>query len=235
MAAGAAAAHLRSKQALMELLRARVLDKGAYVRQRALQVGGAALHRCTSRSLPLALHFAQPDVVRQLIPQSMQTPQVWTHLIIEKCVPLSWWNVVVGLGECAWRMCERGSRQCDGAVLLLQWVTRAALRQLYATNHHQPPDATHNTYKKHTAVGRLEDESQLVIRAALRLLYASINNNPFSPGLVTDRFAATLAKLEGQLEELGPERRSAGDSDDEGGEGGADGGDSKVCDCVMVC
>jgi hypothetical protein len=36
-ASGAAQAHLRSKQALLQLLQARVLDKGAFVRQRALQ------------------------------------------------------------------------------------------------------------------------------------------------------------------------------------------------------
>lgn len=60
-AAGAAAAHLRSKQALMEVLRARVLDKGALVRQRALLV--------------------------------------WARLVDAKCVPLSWWNAVVALGE----------------------------------------------------------------------------------------------------------------------------------------
>lgn len=36
-ATGAVQAHIRSKEALMELLRARALDKGAFVRQRALQ------------------------------------------------------------------------------------------------------------------------------------------------------------------------------------------------------
>lgn len=42
-ASSAAAAHLRSKQALMELLQARVLDKAAHARQRALQVRGRSL------------------------------------------------------------------------------------------------------------------------------------------------------------------------------------------------
>ncbi|KIY95621.1 hypothetical protein MNEG_12342 [Monoraphidium neglectum] len=44
-ASSAAAAHLRSKQALMELLRARALDKAAHARQRTLQARAAALLR----------------------------------------------------------------------------------------------------------------------------------------------------------------------------------------------
>jgi len=63
----------------MELLRARVLDKGAHVRQRALQV--------------------------------------WAGLVGVKCVPLSWWNVVVGLGE--WGGGSRGGVVRRGLGLVL--------------------------------------------------------------------------------------------------------------------
>ncbi|KIY95620.1 hypothetical protein MNEG_12341 [Monoraphidium neglectum] len=80
------------------------------------------------------------------------------------------------------------------------------------------------------AVGRLEDESQLVVRAALRLLYDTVAHNPFSPALETGRFSATLAHLEAQLGAMGP---GPGEESDEerdgegrgGGEAGAEGGD----------
>jgi hypothetical protein len=191
----------------MELLRARVLDKGAYVRQRALQVSfqssaGSGRKRGRKRH-PLIRPINHPNPSPTKPQTQTQTNlnlnlnqkphlKVWAGLVQAKCVPLSWWNLVVGLG-----------------------------------------------------VSRLEDESQLVIRAALRLLFECIKSNPFSPALSTDRFAATLAHLEGQLREMGPgPREEGGEGDGDGGaEGGAgaedeekEAGDAKVrgMRCVVV-
>jgi hypothetical protein len=77
-------------------------------------------------------------------------------------------------------------------------------------------------------IGRLEDESQLVVRAALRLLFSCVQNNPFAPQLSTERFTATLAHLEQQLEAMGPDPDAARGGEEGAGGSGGEGGDAEV-------
>jgi hypothetical protein len=60
------------------------------------------------------------------------------------------------------------------------------------------------------------------VRAALGLLFSCVQSNPFSPQLSTERFAATLAHLERQLEAMGPDPEAARGEEGEGGDGGGD-------------
>lgn len=74
---GASQAHMRSKEHLLSVLHARVLDKHALVRQRTLNT--------------------------------------WSMLVECHCVPLSWWNTVLSLGECA---CEG---QCMSGIWFFEY------------------------------------------------------------------------------------------------------------------
>ncbi|WIA21063.1 hypothetical protein OEZ85_005385 [Tetradesmus obliquus] len=128
---GAAAAHLRSKEALLALLHERVMDKVAFVRQRVMQT--------------------------------------WGKLVEESCVPLSHWNSLLG-----------------------------------------------------QAIGRLEDESQLVVKAALQLLHRMVHQGIFQPPLRPQVYLNTLRKAEAELEALLPKRQEE-DEEAEGEAAGEDG------------
>ena len=54
------------------------------------------------------------------------------------------------------------------------------------------------------AIGRLEDESQLVIRAALQLLFRIILNSPFESHLYTPMFVAGVLQCEEEVRALQP-------------------------------
>eukprot|EP00879_Flechtneria_rotunda_P033161 GHRR01036702.1.p1 GENE.GHRR01036702.1~~GHRR01036702.1.p1 ORF type:complete len:403 (+),score=159.96 GHRR01036702.1:110-1318(+) len=131
LGAGAAQAHLRSKEALLRVLSKRIMDKAAFVRQKALQT--------------------------------------WGKLVENSCLPLPLWNSLLGM-----------------------------------------------------AVGRLEDESQLVVRAALQLINIMMTQGIFQPPLKAQVYVNTLQKKEAELAELQSTAQADADCED-GGSGQAQG------------
>jgi hypothetical protein len=144
LGAGAAQAHLRSKETLLGLLHARILDKvgraenldavlaanGLFIRKQLLR------GRRSRLSLFAALLTSQPVFWPLLLLLLLQAAyvrqrvlQTWAKLVEESCVPINHWNLLLtqGGGACACGQHKQGRPGWLAAAVALVSVKCAVL------------------------------------------------------------------------------------------------------------